>query len=679
MSYARLLQSASTKEPLPANLTKALPKRHAVNPLIQHYLNNIFALLPLFEEATLYASVDAVYQQNGENATPWDRWTVFMVMAIACLSQSSQRGDTLYCDAVGYVNAALENAEQVLHPGYVSSIQALVLWTIYATMDPHHFDSWTLIGAASRAMVDLGIHQDPSKNVAISKTKLELRRRVYWCVYSLDRSTSLVQTRAFSFSDEATHVAFPFSLDPMSPKYSSPQSQVFQQSFDNALDLFRIREIQSEWYMDVFQSGREPWQDPYTYIWKQYARMSEWFQDMPQSTLPAIKTFFELELLYSYVYILSPSPRIPHIHEYAQRLIFEHCIAYATTLIGVLNKPSNSTKPPVTFDDAMRAYMTGRQFVDVLSRNLDVILDPRPPTPPGPTNSQPESEDPLAPPSQTKPPSFPSPLLPEGQMTPADPTTRAINAMNDFSTILSTFGLRFGFTHWRDRFQHESQALSAQLYHRASNSAHSSPAVQPIPPPVTYPPRWVHMPSVSPQPPHLAYGHPTTPPSLFPQQTSPFSSSLSYNGNPYDQGTSPLQPTVSYDGQQQSQQIWTNSPSPVPLPDMPQPTEGRKRQAMVYGAGVQPQHGHQSQSPGSAAPTQIPEGRTWIPHHSAHNSQVDTANWAQPPTGPPQESATWPQPSVQHNQNGTASWPSISTTQPDTNAWNPNPTQNNWS
>jgi hypothetical protein len=174
MSYARLIQSASTKEPLPQGLTKALPARFAANPLIQHYLNNIYTILPVFEEATLYSSVDAIYQP-GDTATSWDRWTVRMVLAIASLSQSESRGDTFYSDAVGH------------HPGYITSIQALVLWTIYATMDPHHFDSWTLIGAASRAMVDLGIHQDPSKNVAISKAKLEIRRRVYWCVYSLDR------------------------------------------------------------------------------------------------------------------------------------------------------------------------------------------------------------------------------------------------------------------------------------------------------------------------------------------------------------------------------------------------------------------------------------------------------------------------------------------------------------
>ena len=186
MSYARLIQSASAKDPLPTGHHNPLPPKYAALPLIQYYLNNIFNLLPVFEEASLYTSLDALYQDS-HPATAWDRWSVRMVLAIACLSQSHHRADTHYSDAVGHVTAALENAEEVLHPGFVSSIQALVLWTIYATMDPHHFDSWTLIGAASRAMVDLGLHQDPSRDKVMSKPKLELRRRVYWCVYSLDR------------------------------------------------------------------------------------------------------------------------------------------------------------------------------------------------------------------------------------------------------------------------------------------------------------------------------------------------------------------------------------------------------------------------------------------------------------------------------------------------------------
>lgn len=425
--------------------------------------------------------------------------------------------------------------------------------------------------------------------------------------------------------------------------------------------------------MDLFQSGREPWQEPYPYIWKQYARMSEWFQDMPQSTLPAIKSFFELELLYSYVYILSPSPRIPHIHEYAQRLIFEHCIAYATNILALLNKPANTTKPPVTFYDAMRAYMTGRQFVDVLSRNMDVILDPRPAIPPTPSASQVDSEDPLAPPSQVSAPPFPSPVALEGQPLPPDPTTRAINAIIDFTSALSNFGLRFGFTHWRDRFQRESASLSAQLLQRVNVSPHTSPPPQQIPPPVTYPPQWVPMPSKSPQAPQLVYQNlPTTPPSLFPQQPSPFSSSMSYSGNPFDsQNQSPHQQTMSYDGTSpshhshnmsydgtspsQHSQNW-QTPSPQPMPDMPQPSGGQKRRALVYGPGVPGQQHGPGHSPGASS-----------------TSAQDNAGWLQ--QHPPQQQQQQQQQQQVADTNG---WTQIPVQPPTNDSWNQGPAQGNW-
>ncbi|PVI00918.1 Zn(II)2Cys6 cluster transcripitional activator [Periconia macrospinosa] len=591
MSYARLILSASSKEPMPADLTKALPPKFAATPLISHYVNTLYALLPIFEETTLYGCVDAVYHLDGIGK-PFDFWVVRMVLAIACLLRSDQRGDTWYSDAVGHANAALEHAEKVLHPGFITSIQALVLLVIYATMDPHHYDSWTLIGAASRAMVDLGIHQDPSRSVSMAKSKLEIRRRVYWCVYSLDRSTSLVQTRAFSFSDDSAHVHLPFHNASSSSRHSSPQSHVFLQSFDSALDMFRIRQIQSEWYMDLFQSGRDQWQDPYPYIWNMYNRMSEWFNDMSQSTLPALRSFFELELLYSYVYILSPSSRVPHIHEYAQRLIFEHCIAYATNLLANIDNQSITTRTPVTFYDAMRAYMTGRQFVDILSRNLDVILDPRQPSPPAPSAPSSTSDDPLAPAATVQPPPFPTPLLPEGHSIPQDPTTRAINAINDFTTILSRFGLRFGFTHWRDRFQRESGAVLAQLYQRSSLSPHASPQAHHTPVQPAYAAQsWIPLPSPSQQQPSQMYSHalPQTPPSAYSQQQqqhNPFSPSP-YDNNGSGSHYAPPPSSSSSTGQVPD---WTTTPpSAHSLPDLPPPSGGRVRQALVYGPGI-PQH-----------------------------------------------------------------------------------------
>lgn len=313
---------------------------------------------------------------------------------------------------------------------------------------------------------------------------------------------------------------------------------------------------------------------------------------MSQSTLPALKSFFELELLYSYVYILSPSSRVPHIQEYAQRLIFEHCIAYATNLLSQISKPSNTTKPPVTFYDAMRAYMTGRQFVDVLSRNMDAMLNPLPPAPPAPPAPSIVSEDPLSPPAPVSPPSFPLPLLPDGQHMHQDPATRAINAINDFTSILSSFGLRFGFTHWRDRFQRESQSLLAQLYNRVPTSPQTSPPAQNIP--QYFSQQWSSIPATSPQQQMYQNGLPTTPPTIFPPQSSPFSTS------PYNAHVSP------FPAHSPNQIVDWTTPSPQPMPDMPQPSEGRVRQALVYGPSVPASQ--QASSPGvdAGGPVQHP-------------------------------------------------------------------------
>lgn len=63
----------------------------------------------------------------------------------------------------------------------------MLLLVVYSIRDPHHFDSWYLVGAAARMMVDLGLHQDPPKSIKMTDAQLNLRRRIYYSVYALDR------------------------------------------------------------------------------------------------------------------------------------------------------------------------------------------------------------------------------------------------------------------------------------------------------------------------------------------------------------------------------------------------------------------------------------------------------------------------------------------------------------
>ncbi|KAK3725174.1 hypothetical protein LTR37_000685 [Vermiconidia calcicola] len=436
MSYARLILSACSKDELPQGTTKALPPRHEATTLIQHYLNNIFVLLPLFDEATFYASVDNVYSKNTRQADPFDHWIVRMVLAIGSASMSQQRGDPHYMNGIGHVCAALDHAEAVLHPGNISGVQALLLLTKYAMLDPHHFDSWSLIGAASRAMADLGLHHDPPKGTAMPRGKLELRRRVFHSIYVLDRSTSLVQTRAFSFSDVSAKVKVPFHKQPSSAPTSPSgtnevQSRQWFQSYEQALDLISIRQLQSSWYAELFQSGRKQWEEPYPYLWDTCDAMRVWFDNLSPSISPNIHAFFELDLLYSYVYVLSPSARVPAIIPFAQKLIFEYCIRYAELMLRLISDPAYTA--PLTFYDAMRVYMTGRQFLDVLQHNTEMLLD-------GFIPPLPEVKPTTAP-----PPPMPVCTLPPGETIQRFNVVRSITCIKQMTECLARFGLRWGY------------------------------------------------------------------------------------------------------------------------------------------------------------------------------------------------------------------------------------------
>ena len=191
MSFARLVLSTSSVSKMPKFVKNTLPQKHEITPLIDHYLKNIHALFPFLAESKVFQSIDAVYQEDGRHALPIDHWTIRLVLATAIASLSRKRGDTEYQDAVRHAAAALELIETVLHPGSIAGIQAILQLVLYALLDPRHFNSWYLIGIASRVMVDLGLHQVPLEELRHKHSEPDMRLRIYDSVYALDRLVTI--------------------------------------------------------------------------------------------------------------------------------------------------------------------------------------------------------------------------------------------------------------------------------------------------------------------------------------------------------------------------------------------------------------------------------------------------------------------------------------------------------
>lgn len=94
--------------------------------------------------------------------------------------------------------------------GGLEELQAVLLLAGYALLRPVSPGLWYIVGVAVRLAVDLGLHYEDSEAKESKKDgkegrrqwSRELRRRLWWCVYSLDRLVSTCVGRPFGIADE---------------------------------------------------------------------------------------------------------------------------------------------------------------------------------------------------------------------------------------------------------------------------------------------------------------------------------------------------------------------------------------------------------------------------------------------------------------------------------------------
>lgn len=216
-------------------------------------------------------------------------------------------------------------------------------------------------------------------------------------------------------------------------------------ALDAAMLLFQLRRVQSNWYQELFHSSRDAPQKPSAYIWQMCHEMRIWSESFPKSLPPVIRELFELELLYSYVYCLAPSGRVPTVSEVGKTLIFEYSISYMQKIFPICKDPINTTF--YTYHDALRVYFIGSQFLAVLSDNFDLLL-----------NAVAPYTAPIV--GGPSPPPIPNP----GR---TDNIDRSINCIDQIIETLKAYGERwYDSNALQSSFEAQAQAIVVELHHR---------------------------------------------------------------------------------------------------------------------------------------------------------------------------------------------------------------------
>lgn len=81
-------------------------------------------------------------------------------------------------------------------------MQAILLLVWYSLLNPDKGSIWFLVGLASRTCVDLGFHNEQNSQIdQLDALELDMRRRLFWCTYKMDRLLSNALGRPPSMPD----------------------------------------------------------------------------------------------------------------------------------------------------------------------------------------------------------------------------------------------------------------------------------------------------------------------------------------------------------------------------------------------------------------------------------------------------------------------------------------------
>ncbi|KAH7329338.1 fungal-specific transcription factor domain-containing protein [Stachybotrys elegans] len=450
MTFARLVLAATVNDPLPDSVHSPLPPRHEANSIVRFYMTNHHTIFPFFLETTFLSLLDDLYRQDERVLKDADYWLIYMVLAIGSTAQSQQIHDDHYTRGVEFASKALDYADRALAPGHATQIQSLLILTQYSMLDPAHFDSWHLIGFTARAIIDLGFHQDPPMSSVSDKNILDLRRKIFYCAYSLDRAISMVHARSFSFTDDSINVAFP-TYSSVGRKGSVSGPLAGPQPVDSALLLFQLRRAQSHWYQELYHS-EAPITNSKSYVWQMCRDMREWGDKLPDTLPPETRRMFDQELRYSYVYCMAPSSKNPGISDYDRIIMFEHSMAYLDTMHDIALGGLNSAF--YTYHDALKVYFMARQFVAVLRDATDMLL----------SGQMPPIPMPLA--AGIQPPPIPRRQVQPGELA-TDNLERSLKCLEKVSVTMQKYAERWvDATTLKESFEVISSEIFSELQTR---------------------------------------------------------------------------------------------------------------------------------------------------------------------------------------------------------------------
>ncbi|BFZ63340.1 hypothetical protein YB2330_004462 [Saitoella coloradoensis] len=192
-----------------ANTGVELPVREQADRCVDAFFRLVHPNYVLFHRASFQGTYESLYRQKRRSGTSVPSgWLccLYMVLVFGSRMLPQEPGSLEFQRR--WFRAAHSRLPHLLTTSTLPNVCALLLLALYAHNANDRNSAWTLVGAAGRLAIALGMHR-ASASVGFEPLRRELRKRVWWTLYQFEQFLCCGLGRPSAIEDAEVDIGVP--------------------------------------------------------------------------------------------------------------------------------------------------------------------------------------------------------------------------------------------------------------------------------------------------------------------------------------------------------------------------------------------------------------------------------------------------------------------------------------
>ncbi|KAJ9235380.1 transcriptional regulator family: Fungal Specific TF [Paecilomyces variotii] len=231
--------------------------------ILKAYINRLHPRYPFLDRKELWAlhekrfSLSGIPHERLSKAEKFGLFKLYLVYSIgATMMQLSEKYN--YTAPERFYMTALRHMCAVQELRSIQNIEAMALLVIYHLRSASSHGVWYMIGLAMRICIDLGLHRKANL-VNLDPFTAQMRRRLFWSVYYLERVIAVSLGRPPSIPDSHIDLELPLNVndDEHDPAVLTSQPPAgLKTTLTFSICLFQLRQIDSKIQHSIYRADR---------------------------------------------------------------------------------------------------------------------------------------------------------------------------------------------------------------------------------------------------------------------------------------------------------------------------------------------------------------------------------------------------------------------------------------